>query len=567
MSIYQLVNEIDSGEIVLPAIQRDFVWDQERVVLLFDSLFRGYPVGIALLWETFQPIQFRSFSKNHVKGDLHTFKDNKPGSRIKLVLDGQQRLNSIYVALRGTYDGAELYFDVLSGRDTDDHSEVKYKFKFLKISAPQQINSVHSASSTGQDVRIDESRAYWVKLSDLVGRSPKDLQKIRKEIAIFLELDEDDKTRLELNLQTVSYALSENDELLKTQVVDHKLPANDERRKSAFDILEIFVRVNTQGMALRRSDLIVSMLRLYWPEASDLLPAFIKDTNLGNGITIDNDFVIRCMFSIAGIGTRLDFDLLRRKSNVEKIKSSYNTTFESIRSCIDFVRADCGIDSSRLLGGISTLVPFVHFLSLDKDRSFSKTAKSDARRALFLFAFSKVFGQHAESRTGSFIRDNLALENTNLFPIEEAIRYVYWKTNFSKADYHLFANNVELALSMVQKRSGGKIYLATNSPEIDHIFPQSALSEKGIDPLEIQDIGNLWILPRKFNRNKSASHPAEYLKDIEDTVLGNALIPRAQLDYRSFRSFIRARREAIAMQLIKLTGLSDERFSFLAEGD
>lgn len=106
MSIFQLVNEIDSGETVLPAIQRDFVWDTDRIELLFDSLFRGYPVGIVLLWETYQPVQIRRFAKDYRKDALHNFDDNaKARRRIKLVLDGQQRLSSLYVALRGTYGG------------------------------------------------------------------------------------------------------------------------------------------------------------------------------------------------------------------------------------------------------------------------------------------------------------------------------------------------------------------------------------------------------------------------------------------------------------------------------
>jgi hypothetical protein len=62
MSIYELVNEIDNDDIVLPAIQRDFVWDEARIELLLDSMFRGYPVGIVLLWETYTPIQYRAFA-------------------------------------------------------------------------------------------------------------------------------------------------------------------------------------------------------------------------------------------------------------------------------------------------------------------------------------------------------------------------------------------------------------------------------------------------------------------------------------------------------------------------
>src|SRR4051794_20792121 len=118
MSIYGLINDIENGEIVLPAIQRDFVWDEGRIELLFDSMFRGYPVGIVLLWETYHQIQFRPFARNHVPGGIHQFEENKKSRPIKLVLDGQQRLNSIYVALKGTFTSRKLYYDILSGRDS-----------------------------------------------------------------------------------------------------------------------------------------------------------------------------------------------------------------------------------------------------------------------------------------------------------------------------------------------------------------------------------------------------------------------------------------------------------------
>ena len=270
-------------------------------------------------------------------------------------------------------------------------------------------------------------RCCWQKSPDILT--------MRNKLAQELSLSSDDKLRMELNFQTASYALSENSEIMKTQTIDSKLPADDEKRKSAFDILKIFVRVNTQGMALRRSDLIVSMLRLYWQEASELLPRFLKEVNDGCNLNIDNDFIIRCMFSTAGIGTRLDFDLLRKKSNVDKIKKTYADCFEAVRSTVDFVRAECGIDSSRLLGGVSTMVPFVHYLFSAPTTVFPHGNKADARRAIFLFAFAKTFTQHSESRTGAFVRDYLPsqaeIANGASFSIKRAAEYVYWKGNFA----------------------------------------------------------------------------------------------------------------------------------------
>ncbi len=556
MSIYQLINDIDNGDIVLPAIQRDFVWDEDRIYLFLDSILRGYPVGIALLWETYQPIQYRSFSRDYTAGTLHKFLDSKKNKRLQLVLDGQQRLSSLYVALRGTFNGNRLYLNILSGRDTDDHSEQKFEFWFADTGEIKTAN---------KDGVVSDDKVHWVSISDTIGQHPADLLKRRDQIAKQLKLSDNDKTRMEINFHTLQYSLSENTEILKTQTIDAKLPADDQKRKTAFDILEIFVRVNTQGMTLKRSDLIVSMLRLYWPEASNVLPKFLKEVNEGNGLGIDNDFVIRSMFSVAGLGTRLDFELLRKKSNVDAIKSTYEACFNAIRSVVDFVRVDCGIDSGRLVGGINTLVPFAHYLFYAPKHAMPKEGKEAARKSLFLFAMSKAFVQHSESRTGAFIRDYLPspeeIKQGAAFPYSGVVEYVYLKTHFTGVDHRLFTNNVDLSLALVQRHSGGRIYYADNLPEIDHIFPRSELVERGVDLQEINDIGNLWILPRKMNRNKSAKPPKKFLTDVDDSTLRAAGIDRAKLDYGSFRPAMKKRREWLVGRICEITDLSDTDFA------
>lgn len=562
MSIYQLINEIDSKEIVLPAIQRDFVWDIGRISLLFDSMMRGYPVGIILLWETYQPIQFRYFDNYFTPDALHKFHDNTGDKRLKLVLDGQQRLSSIYVALKGRHEGRGLYLDVLSGRDKDDYSEEKFDFSFFTTDEVKEINAATvqsaNASQTVQEPG-EEVLRYSVHIPDIIGRTPADLMKLRGTISEKLHLNEADKTRMEVNLLTLSHALTGDEEILKTQTIDSKLPSDDQKRKSAFDILEIFVRINTQGVRLSRSDLIVSMLRLYWREASDVLPTFMKEINAGSGLDIDNDFVIRCMFSTAGLGTRLDFELLRKQSNVDKVRACYKTCFNAIRSTVDFIRSDCRLDSSRLIGGISTLVPFVQYLYHAPKQSFPMGNKAAARKTLYLFAFSKTFTQFSESRTGAFIRDSLPAANDIKagapFSYDDALKFVHYRTNFDPGDERLFANNPELALALVQKKSGGKIKYSGNMPEIDHIFPQSTLREKKFEAHEIDDLGNKWILPRTLNRNKSAAHPKDYLAKEDKEYLQDAFINPKRLDLRAYKTFIKDRRRSICEELVKITGI------------
>ena len=83
MSIITLLNQIKNGEIVLPAIQRDFVWDEDRIVTLLDSIMRGYPIGIVLLWETYEDIQYRHFVSVHSTEMQYQFHNNQKRKKLK----------------------------------------------------------------------------------------------------------------------------------------------------------------------------------------------------------------------------------------------------------------------------------------------------------------------------------------------------------------------------------------------------------------------------------------------------------------------------------------------------
>ena len=141
MTIFSVLNQIKSGEVVLPAIQRDFVWSADRVLTLLDSIMRGYPVGIALLWKTYENIQYRKFTDNFRSGDTQNFSENSQRHKLKIVLDGQQRLQSLYIALYGKLENEALYFDVLSGIDFDELSEDKYIFAFIDVEKVKSLNS------------------------------------------------------------------------------------------------------------------------------------------------------------------------------------------------------------------------------------------------------------------------------------------------------------------------------------------------------------------------------------------------------------------------------------------
>src|SRR2546423_15085797 len=130
--------DADGGCFWLPNIQRPFVWSEAQICRLFDSILRQYPISTLLIWKTKMGVRRRSFIDNFKeqhRQHLSNFKVPDDDRRKCLVLDGQQRLQSLFIALRGSYDGKELYLDILSG-DLAAPDDIKFKFKFLDPHPP-----------------------------------------------------------------------------------------------------------------------------------------------------------------------------------------------------------------------------------------------------------------------------------------------------------------------------------------------------------------------------------------------------------------------------------------------
>ena len=562
-SIMGLLNQIADDEIVLPAIQRDFVWSEPQTEMLLDSIMRGYPIGIALLWETYNDIQYRRFDKDFRRGTLHTYRDNTEGRRLRVVLDGQQRLQSLYIALHGQRDGRPVHLNVLSGRRRDDSEEERYLFDFISAADAKAANdeAVVAASTRGSDDEY-ETPLWWASVRELFAMPVRARRDLVKDIARSLRLTEDDAASLEGNLLTFDDVFTRNQNILKLSIIDEDLPADSPYRKTETDVLEIFVRINREGTALSRSDLIFSMLKLNWKESAEGLPEFVHAINEGNSFELDTDFVVRCLFAVSGLGGKLDIDLLRKQANISKLQSNYESCCEAIRATVDFVQGECKCQSSRLLGSSTTLVPIVRYLHTLPRHEVPNDQVDRVRTAVYLFGLARPFSRYGESRVGNFVRtalDTRAADDGS-FPLETALRRVRDWENIESVEALAEANHL-LTLHLIQGLSGTRVQYSRNAPEVDHIFPRSELRKRGHDEDDINDLANFWILARGKNRNKSNRAPKDYFANVAKGQLDKALIDPTMLNnYRGFRKFIRERRTAMVERLSKQIGLQDADF-------
>jgi uncharacterized protein with ParB-like and HNH nuclease domain len=550
MGIFSLLEQIGNNEIVLPAIQRDFIWSENQIEKLMDSIMRSYPIGIIFLWETYEDIQYREFIKDFKINNDITYHYNSMHKRLKIVLDGQQRLQSLFVGIYGTYEDKSLYFDILSGKDTENFKEDKYLFDFFLPKDADKYNEKQLSlrlKHINDDLNNYEI-SYFCKLKELISMGARERQSFERDVGDKYKLSDEDKLRLSLNLTILYQSLTIDTNILRTTVLDENKPRESPDRKTESDVLEAFVRINLEGTRLSRSDLIFSMLKLNWGESATNLPDFVDRINEGNSFELDSDFVIRCLFAVSNLGTRFDINILRKKSNIELIKKNFEKCCDSIKSTIDFVQNQCLIASCKLIKSYYNLVPIVYYLFNITNHQVPNAEIVNVRKALYLFGFTSPFSRYAESRLSKFIREDLqplSDMQDNRFPLNKCYEKLFTWENVTEYNSNFLQKNPSLALHLVQRLSGVHVHYEKNAPQIDHIFPKSVLKKEGYKDNEINYFANYWILTKNKNQNKYSKPPIQYFADVDDSELKRALINRELLDYGHYKEFIREREHNI----------------------
>jgi len=242
LTVNQLIEKIDTGELGLPELQRPFIWKVSKVRDLFDSLMRGYPIGYLMLWEC------PSFEKKKSIGvDLHSYDSPK-----EVIIDGQQRLTSLYAVMKGKkvinskFDEKSI---IISYNPLQDKFEVGYQ---ATKKDPEWIYNISDVYTTSSSFKFINS--FIKRLSEY--RECKG--------GVLTEAEQD--------------TISENINAI-VNLKNHTLPVFDIKANAEEeDVSEIFVRVNSGGVSLKQNDFILTLLSLYWDEGRKEIEEFSKES-------------------------------------------------------------------------------------------------------------------------------------------------------------------------------------------------------------------------------------------------------------------------------------------------
>ena len=560
-TVEELVGMIERGELRLPEMQRQYVWQSPRVRDLLDSLYRGYPSGAILLWETDENVPLQ---------DMAIAQKVNPYKSTRLLLDGQQRLTSLAavirgepVHVRGRKKPIELLFNL-------DHPE---KLEFVT-----EVNEDASDGESDEDLIDDEADSTEDDLQQRFNRmtfvvATKKLAQLPQWVKV-----------------TDVFKTENNNEFLKKAGVNSFDDPNCERytqrlarlrdiRKYSYrmdvlepklsydEVTEIFVRVNSLGAKLRSSDLALAQITAKWRNSLQLFQGFQKECKL-KGFDLDlGSMHLRTLIAFATGQSRfrtvggLDVDALKKGWKEGCLGMDY---------ALNFMRSNVKIENPTLLSSPFILVSLAYF-GHQHDYKLSAAESSQLARWVLM---ANAKGRYSRGSSETILDQDLAAirQEKTADDLIERLRQQVGRTSIEPED--LDGRNQRSALFKTMflafREAGARDWRSDlvialshsgvhHQLQFHHIFPKAVLKGSYTDR-EINDIANLCFIAGKTNRQISNKAPIVYFEGILESS-GTACfdaqcIPTEEflLNPDNYKLFLETRRALISERLNKYLG-------------
>jgi len=571
ITIKEAVKNIENSEFLLPAIQREFVWSSEQIEWLFDSLMKGYPISSFLFWK----VEGNTKNKHKFYEFLNSYRErydvfNKEKStdglnNFSAVLDGQQRLTSLYIGLKGSYaykiprkrwDNTEeniptrhLYLNITKKlMDTEDGRE--YEFKFLKKQDTKERKLYTDAENNiwfkvGKILNYEDEEKFDEFVEDFDNKYPrKCLRQLRRTI---------------LEKGIINYYLEEDQDYDKA--------------------LNIFIRINSGGEALNFSDLLMSVAVAHWSDAKEEINALVNNIR-DKGFAIQKDFILKTFLYLYSKDIRFKVKNFNQDS-VKKLKIEWQAVREVILEIFNLIKSFGFTDYT--LTSKNALLPLIYYLyhrDIYKNFTIKQQFKEDRlliKKWLHIMLLKQIFGGHADSVlsqirngfTNDF--DSVKIDESIIkFPIERINKKI--KKDISVGDDFLkdllcTQKDNKYAFSILALLYPDLDY-KNNNFDKDHLHPKSIFTKRYIKNLDVDNdvrdgyyveciydgIYNLQMLDANENKSKNNKSLEEWVEEETKNkdrkkFLETHLIPDIDLSIENFPEFIDQREELLLTKL------------------
>ncbi|MBN9392390.1 MAG: DUF262 domain-containing protein [Chloroflexi bacterium] len=508
--IQSLVADIRDGKLLLPEIQRGYVWKSTQVRSLFDSLYHQYPSGQLLVWETDDIPSAKVASVDGLlKSNMHP----------QLLLDGQQRLTSLTAVMLGRD---------LKVKDLRRKMEVVFNVYTEKF----EIKGPRQAGQSG-----------WIELA-----------KFFTEGAM--------KTFWELKLDNTSP---------ESQQVFERLNRLENIKKYTYrvilleklsyeEVTDIFIRINSGGTILGNADLALAQVSSRWTGVTQLFEdyqQYIKKQF--TGLEVDNGLLLRAI--VVSLTNQSLFNVFLKPDHqqitVNDLEAAWKRVQQAFTQAVNFLVHNCQIDRLDLLPTRNILIPLTAFFE-----KFNDHITAEQTRDLQRWVYMALIWTRYSTATESKLNEDLA-ELTKEKPVKEMIQNIEDVVGHNRLITERDLqdqrkNSPYMVMSYVLARRAGAqdwfngvVIGGSQNLEFHHIFPKSLLEETyklKEDSRIVDQVANLAFLSAKANKKISNSNPADYLPGIEQNrlIAQHVTMDLSLWKIEKFEDFVRQRRTMLA---------------------
>jgi len=566
MKIAELIFKKVNKDYLLPSIQREFVWlrnpQEQKIEKLFDSILQGYPFGTVLVWEVDKPIdldklqwEVYNFVQDYDKYNPHNQTASINGyTKLFLVLDGQQRLSSLNVGLRGSYSYTsykkkkknKLYLNLISDieNDPDNNYGLKYEFKFF-AEVPENDNQLWFEVGKVLDFYDKNTELFKETFDALIRKKTNDNDKIVKAKMI---------------LGILHQSLCVNDNLIITQIT-----GDDEKA------LNVFVRTNDGGIKLEKADMLLSYMEsdkeIFLPngarkEIFDFVDLLNKESVHKPDFKIAKDDVLKAALVLSDLEVQYKIKNFNSE-NLKTISDNWDTIKKYLDLTIKLI-ARYGFSSKNIISK-NALIPIAYYLfKKQKSPSYSASQsntdleeKNEIIRWLLISQLRGAFGSASDSTLKSvrdLINNNKTFKDINIGKIIEKEDVEKWieKESYGSKYAHL------LLLLITKNKYWDECHQ-------DHIFPGSKFNADeytkiNLTPEKVRfyenyknSIINLHLLNPSVNIVKNDDDFIDWSNSQNKDFLNASLIPQnINLDFSNFEVFIKKRKQLLIDKIYKI---------------
>ncbi|MBE0670642.1 MAG: DUF262 domain-containing protein [Anaerolineales bacterium] len=517
MKISTILDHIDNGHMALPEFQRGYVWNRDQVRGLLDSLYRRHPVGGLLVWAT------ESKTAAH-RGDGQL----APGV-VKLLLDGQQRITSLYGVVRGQ---PPRFFD-----------GDKQAFTGLRFHLGNETFGFYQPLKMKDD-------PLWVDVTELMQKGYLGLGEYGNRLNSIPEL-----------APNSGIYMARLGQLLGIPEKEFQIEEVTGNDKTLDIVVDIFNRVNSGGTKLSKGDLALAKICAEWPEARVAMKAKLQEWK-DVGYSFNLDWLLRSVNTV--MTGEAKFQYLHDKS-AEEVQDGLTRAIKHIDKSLNLISGRLGIDHDRVFFGRFGVPVMVRYM----DQHKGALSEKERDKLLFWFAQAGMWGCFSGS-TESFIDQDLAAlegEEGGLDKLLEQLRL--WHGGLRVEPGHFtgwslgarFYPVLYLLTRMGQARDWGtglplkaSLLGKMSSLEVHHIFPKAQLKKLDYGRVEINALANFCFLTKDTNLDIRDRLPEVYFEEVEKNhpgALASQWIPmdKKLWKIKNFRDFLEARKELLAAEV------------------